>query len=282
MANLVKTIIGGDDFLTEVLVRGLTVHGPAGDYCVGHCNEPLGNQFQARYGVKFVKNFIELIPNSAIVFLAFNAEDANGLLARVAEKVNDWTLIVSCIHGLKLDTLQYFFQKNEIVRLAINPSVVSGDGLGAYALSKNASADANSMAQIVLKSCGEVIAVKNEYEFEEISNYLTANTYLSYVVIQSMIKNAKQVGLSPKDAARYVKKLLQGSLTTLIDHGNETSDLIRRATSIKDVQSRAVTLMDSYGMTEDLKQNITAPPEPEPEIDPSEDPKNFRMHYFTR
>ncbi len=279
MANLVKAIIGGDDFQTEILVRGLTVHGPADAYCVGHCSDQLGNKLQSRYGVKFVKNIIELIPNSAIVFLSFNPADANNLLARVAEKVNDWTLIVSAIHDLKLDTLQYFFKKNEIVRLNINPSVVAGEGLGAYALSKNASTDANSMAQIVLKSCGDVIAVKNEYEFEEIAHYLTANTYLSYVVIQTMIKSAKQVGMAPKEAALAVKKLLSGSIKTMIDYGNETSDIIRRAVNDKKVQGEALNLMDSYGLTKDLMQNITAPPELEDTTDPSEDPKNFRMHY---
>ena len=279
MANLIKAVVGGDDFQTEVLVRGLTVHGPADAYCVGHCNDTLGNKLQARYGVKFIKNIIDLIPNAAMVFLTFNPADANNLLARIADKVNDWTLIVSAVHDLKLDTLQYFFKKNEIVRLMINPSVISGEGLGAYALSKNASTDANSMAQMVLKSCGDVIAVKNEYEFDEISHFLTANTYLSYVVIQTMIKSAKQVGMAPKEAAVAIKKLFQGSLKTMVDYGNDSADLIRRSLKDKDVQGRAVNLMQSYGLSEDLMQNLTSPPEPEDTIDPSEDPKNFRMHY---
>lgn len=279
MANLVKTIIGGDDFQTEILVRGLTIHGPADAYCIGHCSEKLGNHLQAKYGVRYLKNIIDLVPNSAMVFLAFNPADANNLLARIAEKVNDWTLIVSTIRGLKIETLQYFFKKNEIVRFALNPSIISGEGLGAYALSKNASTDANSMAQIVLQSCGEVIAVKNEYELEEIEHFLTANTYLSYVVIQTMIQSAKQVGMSPKDAALAVKKLLNGSIKTIVDHGADSAELIRRAVKDRNIQAEAAELMKSYGLSESLMQHITAPPPPEDAIDPSEDPKNFRMHY---
>ena len=279
MANLIKTIIGGDDFLTETLVRGLTVYGPADAYCIGHCSEQLGKKLQSRYGVRFVKNIIELVPNSAIVFLAFNSADADNLLTRIAEKVNDWTLVVSTIHGLKIETLQQYFKNNEIVRFALNPSIISGEGLGAYALSKNASTDANSMAQIVLKSCGDVIAVKNEYELDEIEHFLTANTYLSYVVIQAMIQSAKQVGMSPKDAALAVKKLLNGSIKTIIDHGGDSADLIRRAVKDKNIQTEATELMQNYGLSETLMQKLTTPPPEEEPIDPSEDPKNFRMHY---
>ena len=276
--NMVKGIIGGDEFLTEVLVRGLTINGPADAYCVGHCSEQLGSRLAAKCGVQFVKNITDMIPNSAILFLLFQPEEETAILPKIAEKVKEWTLIVSAVKDLKIATLEYFFPNNEIVRLAFNPSIISGAGLSAYAVSQNASTDAKSMAEIVLKSCGDVIAVNNEDELEEMEKYLRANTYLSYVVIQTMIKNAKKLGMTHKEANFAVDKLLKGASHTLIDLGYDTSDLISRGLNDKVFQAQAIELIKNYGIDDDLFKGLNQP-EPEEKINPNDDPKNFRMHY---
>lgn len=278
MSAMVKGIIGGDEFLTEVLVRGLTINGPADAYCVSHCSEQLGSRLVSKCGVHFLKNFSDVVPNSAILFLTFEPEEATALLPRIAEKLHEWTLIVSVVHGLKLETLEKFFPKNEIVRLVVNPSIITGKGLSAYALSKNASTDAHSMAEIVLKDCGDVIAVKDETELESIANYLTANTYLSYIVIQTMIKNAKKVGMTAKEANFAVDKLLRGSMRTLIDYGFDTADLISRGLRDKGRHDEAIELIKNYGMDADLIKELNEP-EPGEKVNPNDDPKNYRMHY---
>ena len=277
MSKLVKGIIGGDDFITEILVRGLTINGPVDAYCVTHCNEQLGSRLSAKCGVGYIKNYADVIPNSAILFLAFDQEEAPALLPRIAEKINDWTLIVSVVTNLKLTTLEYFFSHNEIVRLVVNPSIVTGRGLGAYALSKNASTDANSMAEIVLKECGDVIAVKDEQELETITDFIYANTYLSYVVIQTMIKNARKVGMLPKEASFAVDKLLRGSMRTLIDFRHDTADIISRGLSEKE-KIEPIGIIKKYGIDTDLMKELTNP-EPAEKPNPNDDPKNFRMHY---
>ena len=278
MAKLVKTIIGGDEFLTEVLIRGLTINGPTDAYCVGHCQEKIGRQYSSKYDVHFLPNFVEMIPNSAIVFLVFKPEEAKSLLPRIAERLQEWTLVVSVVNNLKLETLEAAFPHNEIVRLVVNPSIISGKGLSAYALSKNASADAHSMAEIVLKECGDVIAVKNETELEEISKYLMANTYLAYITIRTMIKDAMRVGMSQKEASVAVDKLFRGALRTLIDMGYETHDLINRGLQEENKTGEAIDFLQQSGMVEKLVQQLNHP-EPEEKINPMDDPKNFRMHY---
>ena len=280
MCAMVKGIVGGDDFLTEVLVRGLTVHGPADAYCVGHCNDQLGMRLAAKCGVQFVRNITDVIPNSAIVFLTFNPEEANTLLPRVAEKIKEWTLVVSAVHGLKIATLEYFFPNNEIIRLVVNPSIISGAGLGAYAASQKASTDAKSMAEIVLKDCGDVLAVKDEAELEEIEKYIAANTYLSYVIIQTMIKNAKKIGMTPKEANFSVDRLLKGAMHTLIDEGYDTAGLISRGISNKSIHDEAVELIKNYGLDTEIMSSLKNPEPQQSEYEnPNDDPKNYKMHY---
>ena len=278
MTTMVKGIIGGDEFTTEILVRGLTVHGPADAYYVGHCADQLGARLAAKCKVHNFKSSIDFIPSSAILFLAFKPSEADQLLPKIAAKVQNWTLIVSAVRGLKLATLEYFFPNNEIVRLVINPSVISGAGLGAYALSHNASADARSMAQIVLKDCGDVIAVQNEDELEKIKDFLTANTYFSYLVVKMMMKNAKKIGMNQKEASFAVSRLLGGSIHTLIDEAYDTSDVISRSLADKEVAEEAKELIRNYGINEELMIAFNKP-EVGPAINPADDPKNYTMHY---
>mgnify|MGYP002621468447 CR=1 FL=1 len=278
MGMMIKGIIGGDEFSTEALVRGLTIHGPADAYYVSHCSDQLSSRLQAKCGVHAIKNIADLIPRCAVLFLTFLPEEASALLPKIAEKVKEWTLIVSSVHDLKLATLEYYFPNNEIVRLVCNPSIMSGAGLSAYAVSRNASTDAKSMAEIVLKECGDVIAVETEDELENVAGYLAANTYFSYVVIQTMIRNAKQLGMTPKEALSATNKLLKGSLHTLIDVGYDTSDLISRGFNDKFVHDTALELIKNYGIEETLMKELTQP-EPEEEMNPNDDPKNYKMHY---
>ena len=278
MATMFKGIIGGNEFLTEVLVRGLTVNGPADAYCVGHCTEQLGSRLYSRCKVRYVRNITDIVPNSAVLFFTFDTEEANTLLPKIASKIQPWTLVISLVRGLKLATLEHFFPNNEIVRLAINPSVISGAGLGAYAVSKNASADARSMAHIVLKECGDVIAVDNEDELEKIGNYLTANTYFAYLIIRSMMKSAKQLGMDSKETNFAVSKLLQGATHTLIDEGYDTADVISRGLNDEHVAGIAGHLVKSFGITDDVIQSIEKF-EPYPKEKSPDDPENYKIHY---
>ena len=278
MNTMFKGIVGGDEFSTEALVRGVTIHGPADAYYVTHCSDQLSSRLQVKCGVRNMKNISDLVPRCAVLFLTFLPEEANVLLPKIAEYVKEWTLIVSAVYGLKLPTLEYYFPHNEIVRLVYNPSIASGAGLSAYAVSQNASTDAKSMAEIVLKECGDVIAVGSEDELESVADFIIANTYFSYIITKSMVKNAKKLGMVPKEANFAVEKILSGSIKTLLKSDYEVTNLISRGFADKFSHDTAIELIKNQGLNEDLTKEL-ADDEPEEQINPNDDPKNFRMHY---
>ncbi len=278
MTTMFKGIVGGDEYSTEALVRGLTIHGPADAYYVTHCSDQLSSRLQVKCGVRNMKNIGDLVPRCAVLFLTFLPEEASALLPKIAASVKEWTLIVSAVYGLKLPTLEYYFPNNEIVRLVYNPSIASGAGLSAYSVSKNASTDAKSMAEIVLKECGDVIAVNSEEELETVADFIIASTYFSYIVTKSMVKNAKKLGMAPREADYAVEKILSGSIRTLLKSDNEVTSLISRGFADKFAHDTAIELIKNQGLNEDLTKALQDD-EPEEKTNPNDDPKNFRMHY---
>ena len=256
---MVKGIIGGDEFLTEVIIRGLTLNAAADGYYFGNFQENVGKRIEGKYGAHFVKNIDDFVGNSALLFLIFEPADTEKLLARLAEKINHETLIISAVSNLNLKKLEETFPNNEIIRLFITPSVISGQGLGAYVVSKNASISAQSVAEIILKDCGDVIDVGNETELEKISDFLVANTYVSYVAIQNMLRSAKKLGLTEVEANFIVSKLFDGSVHTLIETGKDTAAMIRRGTLDQRFRTRVTKLIETQGIKAELEKFIERP-----------------------
>lgn len=95
--TMVKGIVGGDEFFTEVIIRGLTLNAAADGYYFGNFNENVGKRIENKYGVHFVKNIDDFVGNSALLFLTFEPADTEKLLPRLAGKINPETLIISAV-----------------------------------------------------------------------------------------------------------------------------------------------------------------------------------------
>ncbi len=256
---LVKGIVGGDALLTEFLIKGLTLNGAAESYCVGNFDEVVGNHIESKYGVKFIKNIDDFIGSSALLFLTFDFTETEKILPHLAKKINPESLIVSAVPELKLKKLEEHFPENEIIRLFITPSIISGQGLGAYVVSQNASINAQSVAEIILKDCGDVINVADEKELEKVADFFTANTYMSYVMIQNMLRGAKKLGMTQEEANFAVVKIFSGAVFTLIEGGKDNSAMIRRTTVDQRYRTKVTKLIDTQGIKKEMEKFIERP-----------------------
>ena len=278
MPKMVKGVIAGDEFLTEVLIRGLTLNGPADAYYLGNCSNKFAARVISKCGVHVLRNMSDFIQSSAVIFLTCQENEIETLFPQIAAKIKTGTLIVSALKNVTLETLEKYFPNNEIIRLIVNPSVISGAGLGAYVVSTNSSPDASSIAQMVLSDCGEVIAVKNEQELMDINNYLQANTYLAYTVVQLMANNAKMMGMEPKEAAFAVGHLLKGATHTLLEINGDTAELAQKALTDEKLHKEAIDLIKNYGFVDSLNKALTEPEvKKRPEF--NDDPGDYKMHY---
>lgn len=259
MERFIKGIIGGDEFYTEVLIRGLTFNGPVDDYYVGNFTEQFGAQLENKYGVHFVKKFEDFIPQAALLFLMFEPVDTEKILKRIAAKVAPTTLLVSVVPDLDMATLEKTFPENEIIRLFITPSIISGHGLGAYVTSQNASLSAESVAQLILNNCGDVINVDDEKELEQLAGFLTANAYIAYVAIQNMVRFARKIGLSIQDANYIAEKLFKGAVYTLTEDDKDVSSFIRRGLLDQKFRTRVTKLIEAHGIKTELQKFIDKP-----------------------
>lgn len=256
MANLSKTFVAGDDFLTETMLTGLARSEDLNKYWIVAQSEQRCEELRRKYNIKATTdlNFVSDVP---VVILMFKFENAKDTLSNLADKISKDTVIISIVPGIALIFIQNFFPNNQIVRFTLNPSIISGEGLAAYVAGKNATDETKSLARDMLSSFGKIVEVGNEDEFEKVRRFIFTNTFLSYVIVRSMIDAGVKQGFSTEQAGDIVDQILKGASHTLIKFQFEGGEMLKDGLRNTEFTNRAIGLVKEYGIYDSIERYLT-------------------------
>ena len=258
MSNLSKKcIISGDIFITETILTGLQQSDNITEYIVADSNQNRRDELSKKYKLNVVSDPIEFANDAKFIILAFKAEDAKDIFAKLENKVNKSTLIVSVIGTIAMKFIQDFFPDNQVMRLTLNPSIISGEGIGAYMIGSKINSDAEITAQSLIEKFGNISKIDNETEFENIRNFILANTFFSYIVVKSMIEAAEKKGFSLQQAGLIIDQILKGASRTLIKFQIEGSEMIKEGFRNNNVTNHAIELIKDYGIYDSMERYLT-------------------------
>ena len=261
-----KGVIAGNHFITENLLTGLTRDGAIDpeEYCVADTTQELCNEWARKFHVRTTTNPIDFVSSAAFLIFAFHHDALDGIMRKIAPKIRRDTLILSAMHRTKIADIEKYLPDHQIIRLVLNPSVVSGAGVGAFAANKNATVDAKSAAQIIIKNLGSMIEVESEEQLEEMRNFILANTFMSYLTVKSMVDAGCKIGLTAKDAGFIAGKILDGAVKTLVEDRQRGIAMLQQAYQ-KDILNEAIALIKTYGIYDSVDKVITKDDFIEPE-----------------
>ena len=267
MSRLFKGIIAGNHFITETLLTGLTRNPSIDpqDYCVADSTQELCNEWARKFHVRTTTNPIDFVGSAAFIFLAFHHDSLKSIMHRVAPKIKQDTLVLSVMHRTTIDDIATFLPRHQIIRLVLNPSVIVGEGLGAYVANEYATVDAKSAAQLIIKDLGAIIEVESEDALEDMRKFILANTFLSYLTVKAMVDSGRKIGLSTKDAGFIAEQTLKGAARTLVDNRQQGIAMLQEAFR-KDIINEAIELIKDYGISDAVDKMLMkdALIEPEP------------------
>lgn len=262
-----KGVIAGNHFITENLLSGLTRDGAVDpkEYCVADTTQELCNEWARKFHVRTTTNPIDFVSSAAILIFSFHHDALDGIMRKIGPKINRDTLILSAMHRTKIADIERYLPHHQIIRLTLNPSVVSGAGVGAFAANRNATVDAKSAAQIIIKNLGSMIEVESEEQLEDMRNFILANTFMSYLTVKSMVDAGRKLGLSTKDAGFIADKILGGAVKTLVEDRQRGIAMLQQAYQ-KDILNEAIALIRTYGIYDSVDKVITKDDFIEPEV----------------
>ena len=260
MANFIKGIIG-DGFLTEILLTAFARQikiSPEDTYVYatssGRCQELL-----EQYNVHAVQNPMIFAPAAKMIVLAMELEDSEEFMRHLRNKLSEDVLIVSVIQGLKIAEIEKFFPNHPVIRLLVNPWIVSGYGVSTYIVGNEKHEEATNIAKALLTSLGEMIEVDSENELEIVGELILSETVYSYLTVKSLIDSGKKAGISIEKSSEIVMKILSNSTKAIHASDELTDTVVQRSYSKSNYIEKGKELLEKYRIMANFKKSFDDP-----------------------
>ena len=253
----IKGIIAGDDFITETVLTGLAHSEDLSKYWIFAQNEKRCEELKKKYNINATTD-LDFVKDSSVLIFTFKFKEAKDMLSKLAGKISDDTVIISIVPSIALVFIGGFFPKHQIVRLTFNPSIISGEGLAAYVANDNATNDTKLLARDMLISFGKIIEVGDEDEFEKVRKFIHANTFLSYIVVKSMVDAAEKVGFSLEQSGILIDQIFKGASHTLTKFQFEGNEMLKDGLQNKKFANQSIEAIKEYGIYDAIERYLTS------------------------
>ena len=277
--HLIKGIIGGDDFIVETVLTGLSRSENLSEYWIVAQNEGRCEELRKKYNINATTD-MNFISDASVLILAFRFKEAKDMLSKLAAKISEDTILISVVPGIATVFINGFFPKNQIVRLTFNPSIISGEGIAAYVANDRASNETKVLARDMLVSFGRIIEVSSEDEFEKLRKFIHANTFLSYIVVKSIVDAAHKLGFSLDQSGVLIDQIFKGASHTLIKFQFEGNEMLKDGLRNKKFANQAIDTIREYGIYDEIERYLTSKDSSALfDTNNEDDTEHFNLHY---
>ena len=260
MADFVKGIIG-DGFITEILLTAFTRQigiSPEDTYVYAKTSKRC-QELLEQYNVHAVQNSMVFTPAAKMIVLAMDLDEAEATMRQLHGQVSSDALIISVIQGLRLSDIEKHFPNHQVIRLLVNPWIVTGYGVSTYLPGHYKREEAGNIARALLTSLGELIEVSSENELEIVGELILSETVYSYLTVKSLINTGKEAGLTFDKSAEIVMKILSNSTKAISATDELTDTVVQRSYSKSDYIDKGKELLDKYHIMSNFKKSFDEP-----------------------
>lgn len=258
--NFVRGIIG-DGLPTEIILTaiGKQIGVNPSEIYVACRTDKRCVYLREHYNARAVVDAMEFLPDVKVLILALTVDDdVDKVLGGLNAKIPGDALIISLTYGLRIKTVEKYFPGHPVIRVVVNPMIVTGSGACAYAVGSVNAADSENIAQFFLQSFGKTIKTSSEVELENVGDLIIANTIFSFVTANTFIELGVKKGLGV-DRAREIVSQVSGGVTETLMHSDAIIDhLIEEGKGQKKIFERAKEILEKVGFIDDMKKRFAA------------------------
>lgn len=258
--DFVRGIIG-DGFVTEILLTALgkQVGVNPSEMYVTCRSEKRCIQLREQYNARAVVDAMEFLPDVKILVLALQVDDdIDKMLGGLNKKIPADALIVSCTYGLKIKAVEKYFPAHPVIRFIMNPMIVTGAGVCAYAVGSVNSADSENIAQFLLHSIGETIKTSSEAELEIVGDLILASTIFSFMTANTFIELGAKKGIDVEKSREIVAQVIGGVKETLIHSDAVIDNLIQEGKGQKKLFEHGKEILEKVGFIDAMKKKFAS------------------------
>jgi pyrroline-5-carboxylate reductase len=240
------TAIFGAGVMGETLLSGLIRSGrDVADLTITEKRTDHAAQLKAKYGVSVLDN-ASAAEGADVLVLVVKPQDMHGLLAEIRDHVAPGNLVVSLAAGITTDFLESRLPEgSSVVRVMPNTPALVDQGMAAISPGRHCTDDHLAEAEALLRSCGRVVRVPENYQDAVTAISGSGPAYIFYVV-EAMIEAGVVLGLPRATSTELVVQTLFGAATMLKETGEHPTVLRERVSSPGGTTVAALRQLDDH------------------------------------
>ena len=185
------------------------------------------------------------------------------IFPKVAESLKPWigpkTLVVSIMAGTRIKQLSERLGTQTVIRVMPNTPGAIGKGVSVVCKSDMITAKQLEIAEILLKSLGEVIGPVDEKHMSVVTGLSGSGPAYIFLLAEAMADAAMAEGLPPDLADRLARLTIEGAAALMAQSGEAPNALRKAVTSPGGTTQAALDiLMDEGGMPGLMRKAIRA------------------------
>lgn len=251
------TFIGAGN-MAQALAGGLLAKGwPAARLTLTDVNTDALAALGARLGVNTSGDNLAAATQADIILLAVKPQVMESVCRALAPAI-DQQLVISIAAGITTAKLQEWLGTDKLVRVMPNtPALVQTGAAGLFA-GAGVSAAQKQQATTILESAGLALWFDSETALDAVTAVSGSGPAYFFLLMESMIAAARQLGLDTDSASRLVLQTALGAARLACNSEDDPATLRRKVTSPGGTTAAAIGVFEQAGFVDLVTQALTA------------------------
>lgn len=254
-----KIAVIGTGNMGQALVRGLVEKSVyPQNICVFDLDRKKLDALKKQAHVRIAKSSRQCASLADIVILAVKPQTVQEAIEEISGVLSSGALVISIAAGVPIARLETFFKKPvSIVRVMPNMPALVGAGMSAFSLGRHATARHRKIAEAVLGSFGEHVAVP-EKALDLVTAVSGSGPAYFFLLCEKLIEAAYELGMKVDVAKKLVYQTALGSGRVLAEDGEDPEVLIERVASKGGTTEAALKVFQKQGFGKIIQDGVKA------------------------
>lgn len=243
-------IIGGGN-MAQAIIQGIMRADPLGSQVVVAEPNPETRQHLKSLNIQTVADASELMADSTHVLLAVKPQVLPAVCKAMATQLKPTQCVLSIAAGVTIRSIRAALGdvNNPVIRVMPNTPSLVGEGMSAMVSDQPLEGTDREVATALFEACGKTCWVDSEDAIDAVTAVSGSGPAYYFLMIESMIRSAVRLGLSPDVAKTLVTQTAKGAAAMVESSDVEPDVLRQRVTSPGGTTAAALKVFDDddYG-----------------------------------
>ncbi len=212
----------------------------------------------AKNGTKVLKSFKKLPAKQDLVILAVKPQDSAEVLAEVARKIDEKTLVISIMAGVTLSVLRDKLSDAQIIRCMPNTPCSIQQGMAVYCGNGKVTDHSYVIAHSILSTMGKAFKVDDEIMIDAATAISGSGPAYLFYLAEALKEGAAELGFSDQQAEILATQTLLGASILLNSSDDDPEELRRKVSSPGGTTLEATKVFDSHNLKSTLIEGFKA------------------------